>query len=671
MATNNINQYSINRVEGDRINRTSRNSRTSSSNSTNSTNSTNRTKKNVNSQNSIITSIQIYEQLYILLSEIYRNKGKQFTQEEYNIMLNRFFNNNSSYVSRDTIIRFLESYKQNVVISQLMINQKLSQGQYNFYEIDLHGGFPEIDLYSSFHKSDFKQEIVPPNVVICFLTPLNRIGYNCYFNKKQILNPTNKNNKENNSHSTTKFLKNLLCFDKFTTEKNNSAFNNKLIPNVMFRDAQIYLPNQIYPDLILSSGTNKFADSVIYNGEKKILKDIRTNLSNFINETILGKSDNIHYFFIHSCRSFFTIKQSYLTIYKHEFLTYTLNLMLSNCNKNLQSGFYKPFAKEYPKMSTLNELTTGTMPIRLFYTTINQILDLILTYNNEIKIIFSKHTSGKINFKPFIKKLLNDLHPLNFLIKHFYFEPYCVYAIIRYVLSIYQNKQRPNPYKPHITEDNSNGTLILEELLKNEYHLNAKLKNLYKLYNFLNELYENTETNKNATETNKNATETNKNATINNLEENKNLQTKYGKKILSLFNKILQIFIDVYKLKEPIIPKEMKKDFLFLIYFYRKIQSRMQPGMEIHMLPDLQIIDILKMLENSLYFPIILFCLVYPEYKLNNIEDKKFNNKFIKNIHTGFEKTKITKNIVSFGRDARNMSRTLILERAKTQLFQQ
>jgi len=607
------------------------------------TNKKNKTKKNNKNDGREPTSVELYDYLYRILSETHNQKGQHFTPEKFFTMMNRFLqgsevkrhNNKTKYNNyKDAIIQLLDRYKQNFIMAKAQIDAKLTQGKYNFYEVNLHGTF---DKGINFKK-------LPSNVVLCFLAPINRIGVKtCFTNPKMLLKINNESDKQNSSHPVYKMLENLLCYDKFTDTKNNSEFDNNTIMNSFLRDAQIYLPNQVYPDLYLSANGNSY----FLDGVENYLDKYETYLSNFINNQIQLNSQNIHYFLIYSCRSFMSIKPEYTLIYEHEFLTYSLNLMLSSCNEYLFTGLYKSFLKDYPKKSTIESSIITFQKLSKL-----QQFNILLTINNFLQ------NKNKIIFEMIDQSLNPDLSVFNpdlSLFKYFltfnnkkiFIDDYTLYAIIRYIFSFLPHKTAENPNLPHITETTLDGIKIMDQLNDTIFlNLVKKLVQNYDMFLTIS------------------AMETVLPEPSKNLYKNMKKEKFY--ETLDNFEGVMKDLGLVYNsilLKRLHIPKQIDAELgrIFKIMPHYKL-SRMLDNETL----NIHITNFKEQMNNFLRFPLVNYLLIKSELEGNvSIE---FHHNLSDMYRTGYLKSVNTKNKVSFGRNGRSVARNLILERAKKQL---
>ena len=179
----------------------------------------------------------------------------------------------------------------------------------------------DIDIYYTHTHGDFNFESgfkkIPENMVLVFLTPVNRYGFTCVKTDYQ------KTIKSLMDVSIKQYLKSqILCTDKIYNEK---VTNNRDIKNYFnfFENALVLLPGQYYYDLKLSfseSDSNK-SMNIFYFGHnspeeqpeyKELISDtiFNSKLSSFIekneNSTVSidnSNPDKLKYIIVDCCRN--------------------------------------------------------------------------------------------------------------------------------------------------------------------------------------------------------------------------------------------------------------------------------------------------------------------------------------------------------------------------------
>jgi len=97
---------------------------------------------------------------------------------------------------------------------------------------------------------------IPNNIVIVFLTPVNRFGHTCLYVDRQKIYTTFKDAQQKKN-----ILNNILCIDKIHDSKqlNNRDKNNTKLHNYFnyFEKSIVLLPGQSYCDLDLCFSKSK------------------------------------------------------------------------------------------------------------------------------------------------------------------------------------------------------------------------------------------------------------------------------------------------------------------------------------------------------------------------------------------------------------------------------
>lgn len=361
------------------------------------------------------SNIHLYNKLFDIFKEIYSNSRILINISKFNKILQNFFedatqkqaNLSNDDIKADLLLK-LQDFITNVIDIKRLMTEAIDTGEYKVHIFDIHGVFPT----NSEMKTIFNRQIVPANLIICFLTSINRVAYsNSCIVKSFKFGSTKKN-----SQSKEKILlKNLLCMDKFTTDENSSDYDNEKVNNTLMRDVQIYLPGQIYPDLDIesvSTDTGAEISSITLNNKRNNFNfDFKKPLSEMLSDisSKMQKPDKMHFVFLNSCRNFRDIQDTTQEIYKHELITYSLNLMLSMCTKNVTSGFVKSQSKRLSRFN--NFRTEHTLPkmdlLKQIYTLYNNIVNFsnfIDYYNASIQEI----DEDKVYIYHFIKNNINQ-----------------------------------------------------------------------------------------------------------------------------------------------------------------------------------------------------------------------------------------------------------------------
>lgn len=421
----------------------------------NSSGNNNRTKKNSNKRNETFPTVD--EMLVKLKAILLQTYKRPMPEDEVEYLLNNFLPEtatsrkvgNSNSIPLENIKERLELYKTNFLDANSRINTALSEGKYNVNKVLLHGGFP-----TNKDGIIFKRQIVPSNIVLCFLTSLSRESIICGFNNPidefPKLFPIGSNNNKKKNTPTTKLLKNLICIDKYTPNPDISPYNNQTIANTLFRDSTVYLPGQIYPDLnLLTEGPSKAPLFFEENNKRTIITNkIKTTVSTYITTLSTQNADKITYVFIYSCRDLTSSSSEGIEMYQHELLNYSLNLMLFPCKQNINSGISKAFAKSTPRFGELQTLSGDQKrgQILQIITSLREYLSKVISrifpddkFEHIIKThnldkIFEKDTTDeeKIKFSDEILKKLNLENPIR--TKTFVIDQMGIFQILNYLI---------------------------------------------------------------------------------------------------------------------------------------------------------------------------------------------------------------------------------------------
>jgi len=211
-----------------------------------------------------------------------------------------------------------------------------------------------IDMHGSFNFTKGFQKI-PPNIVLVFLTPVNRLGICGTLSDNEVINDTFENPILRNN-----ILNNILCIDKINKNKrkNNRLFINEF---AFFENSIVLLPGQYYYDLDLFMSVadkNKYLMNISYYGAKNIENIIpefeleyKNTLSEIINNIVLPQtssntdSDQISYIIVNCCRSLNYVNENGTSIYGkdgtdiyvYENFMFYFNTIMFNCNENIIS----------------------------------------------------------------------------------------------------------------------------------------------------------------------------------------------------------------------------------------------------------------------------------------------------------------------------------------------
>lgn len=571
-------------------------------------------------------NVHMYEKLFSIFSESYSQKGKQFDKEEFNMILNKFFSIASPDTSPDTssdnsmILSKLEAYRTNFLMEKRRIMAATDAGNYNVVQLQLHGSF-EIDRHN---EIIFDKQIVPKKFVICFLTSINRYGIYTKNEKCLSSNFNFGSTKHNNQTKEKKMLKNLLCMDKFTKDQNLSNYNNSKLKDTFLRDVQIYLPGQEYPNLILTSYENDNLPTFIkFNNNKNNFNfGFKSSVSDIL-ESYNDIITDVCYIIFTSCRNLYQINNTTQDIYKHELITYSLNLMLSDCNKILQSNMFKSQSKSLFKFTLNNSVFTLPNFIKenlLFY-----LLYTIETYNSKLSELYNYFNSksslnlNKTDPETTDKKIIEIILSPGTLSRYIdeyssksypifgrnnIYSPFTIFFLIyNLIYNKPLNESMYEFYKDRIEEFDNN---IYKELRKAESTSDNLFEMLLNFINKLNELLKGTK---------------------------KQQQQK--------LNDIQTYYADLYRKKLF----GIQTTILFVVDYEEKLPQSLS----------------LSKIKNIVYNPLLFFILVYYKFEKSvstKIKDQVSLSKLEFNVN---KRTQKRKHLPRLGRDARAIAREQIL----------
>jgi hypothetical protein len=270
-------------------------------------------------------------------------------------------NIDNNILLKEYIKNFLEQYHR---LTNKKLAYNISSLKINTYIYSVHTGFHKIDEH-------FVKKIVPDNIVLVFLTPINRFGFAetaftvDFKNRLENIWPkvTNLTRVRTNKNSSYYILKNLLCLDK-KTQTNITKKNNKLNTSYkpMFQNALTLLPGQYYYDMKISIKTNDNQNFYIDKNNLR-LHSTDTNFFSLLSEELLKIStenkDQINYIFTNGCRALnYEISDENFKMYIDEFFSYSINILLGDCDiKEKESLLKYRYMKTIPHLD--NNLNTS------------------------------------------------------------------------------------------------------------------------------------------------------------------------------------------------------------------------------------------------------------------------------------------------------------------------
>lgn len=227
---------------------------------------------------------------------------------------------------------FKQLYATITNFRQIQANETLQDFRY----INMHGGFV-----------DTSPKKIRDDIILIFLTPVNRYGVGCLDNTKKILDELQL--PENRLHIQT----NILCLDKDLSNNNiNNSQNNRNNQNYhsLFKNAITLLPGQYFYDLYLSiTKKDKGLKLNIYNLDNNKSEvelnpnangdiEYSTQLSFYIDS--LPKTEKIKFLFVNCCRNIdYSIQYFNLNtnlgkdIYVYENFMLYFNTIMAGCKK--------------------------------------------------------------------------------------------------------------------------------------------------------------------------------------------------------------------------------------------------------------------------------------------------------------------------------------------------
>uniref|UniRef100_A0A6C0HMN7 Uncharacterized protein n=1 Tax=viral metagenome TaxID=1070528 RepID=A0A6C0HMN7_9ZZZZ len=270
---------------------------------------------------------------------------------------------------------FKKLYSQIIDYKTKSQTQQDTQINNDLFYINMHGGF---NL-----KSGFKQ--IPPNIVVVFLTPVNRYGFACSKENTKATHDT-----FNNPVLKKKFLNNILCIDKINDnpKQNNRTVRSKF---AFFENALVLLPGQYYCDLNLSftEKDEKYSVEITHYGspQKQIIPPdtlkYNNTLSNIIKNNI--PQDKLTYVIVDCCRNLDHLKQNGTDIYIYENFMLYFNTIMSKCNAEAIKSTNLP-VKEFSKFSIIAVRSSDEFVVlqetieKSFVLYLNTIIKIVTTY---------------------------------------------------------------------------------------------------------------------------------------------------------------------------------------------------------------------------------------------------------------------------------------------------
>ena len=272
---------------------------------------------------------------------------------------------------------FATLYKQ---ITDYTYKKSLKDSYDNdLFYIDMHGGFNFTNKFIQ----------IPNNIVIVFLTPVNRFGHTCSYVDRQKIYTTFKDTQQRKN-----ILNNILCIDKIHDSKqlNNRFGNNTKIYNYFnyFEKSIVLLPGQYYGDLNLSfskskenTGKNMNISYFSKSEQSSIIPEDILEYNKTLSSIIIElqqrvQEQNLTYVFVNCCRNIdYSIqnnKNNLNALYGKEIYIYEnfmlyFNTLMSNCrdvyySEKLPKIMYsKNFSKDdivklYTNITTISQYNT-------------------------------------------------------------------------------------------------------------------------------------------------------------------------------------------------------------------------------------------------------------------------------------------------------------------------
>ena len=183
---------------------------------------------------------------------------------------------------------------------------------------------------------------VPDNVILVFLTPLNRYGF-C----KPYLYNSDLFNKLKNTEFRDKLLKNIFCLDKHVKDVSLNAIGNY---KDALNNALVLYPNQSYLDLNISYDMRETEKNSIFSSLFGVFKFTSDNsnienillgkktYSSYLSDHLnFNKSDKFQYVFVDVCRNLDQCNQICEDAFIYENYMYYFNTIMSNCKIAIKS----------------------------------------------------------------------------------------------------------------------------------------------------------------------------------------------------------------------------------------------------------------------------------------------------------------------------------------------
>jgi hypothetical protein len=321
-----------------------------------------------------------------LMCELFKIKAVKTKKTQARMSLSRLSRlfsktHGSALISNENVDKKYEELFKHLVLILINFNTNLKTlpvASKKIALIDMHGGF----------NFDNGFQIVPDNMVLVFMTPVNRYGFIGGCSKKNPDYLEKLKNSFSNSDTRQKIFESLSCLDKFSDRDNkNSGQNYKYA----LQEATVLYPGQYYFDLEMSYNENDkdnilgiyvFPDNVSDELQTKFTNRYYNNFSNSLSNIIAsnfpsntGGKPSLTYLFIDCCRNIdhyikdlksssqkLKFLQSGKDIYTYENFMYFFNTIMSNCKDDVKSGLFDINFEYYE--NTLEILTKKNAIIR-------------------------------------------------------------------------------------------------------------------------------------------------------------------------------------------------------------------------------------------------------------------------------------------------------------------
>ena len=271
------------------------------------------------------------------------------------------------------ITDFLDYQVENLINYKIKLQNTPNDDKQLIYS-QMHGGF-----------NTETPQLVPYNVVLVFMTPLNRFGL-CkspqqFEELSKIFSDTTTRNN---------ILNNIFCIDKHEIDSHEE--NKFEYDKIGFKNALVLYPEQIYFDIFLTynqeSNTENSFGTYLYNkdGKKDITRDcqdIENNksikycdislsalISNIINKN--NGHTKINYIFLNACRELNFQNLIFEKAYVYENFMYYFNTIMSNCNATINSNL-----PNLPKINYQKVSNEQILYLRIFNKYIGDIIRII------------------------------------------------------------------------------------------------------------------------------------------------------------------------------------------------------------------------------------------------------------------------------------------------------